>query len=105
MPSGLAYALLPHLRPGARPLGYPSLRALARRIHRDRAGHALQLRNATLSFQDRARPVIEVLAEDQASGSVRRIGFAWIAGADAFTGPQVLQAALSAEVPAAGVDR
>lgn len=100
MPPNTAYALLPRLAPGAKPCAYPSLRALAARIHRDRAGRALQLLPARVRFRDRDRDVTEVLALDEASGSTARLGFAWVAGGDWRT----LQAGLEALAAAASVE-
>lgn len=99
-PGGVRYALVPRMEPrGKKPFGYDSLAALARRIHRDRAGDALQLKPARLRFQDEIRDVVEILAED-AGGRVRRIGFAWIGGAHW----RVLEAALDAELPTARLE-
>lgn len=91
MPSDLRYALLTDLST-KRPWGFSTLAELARRVHRDRAGDALQLRPAVIEFRDGPRDVAEVLAED-AGGRVRRIGFAWLNGAHWRT----LEAALAAE--------
>ena len=94
-----AYALLPRLSQPVRPHVFPSLQALARRIHRERAGEALQLRPAQVRFRDRIRDVTEVLAVDEAGGRTRRIGYAWHAGRPA----EALRAALEATVPQAEV--
>ena len=94
------FALLPSLRPGAKPCGYASLRALAQRIHRERRGDALELKPAQVRFRDHPRDVTEVLARNEASGETRRIGFAWAAGKD-WT---ALQAALAAVAPTASVE-
>lgn len=74
------YALLPDLAYPAKPIVYPSIAALARRIHRDRRGEAIVLRPRYLEHGGRVRAVTEVLAEDQFAARHRRIGFAWTAG-------------------------
>lgn len=101
MPTGATYALLPELKPGAKPWTYPSLTALARRIHRDRRGEALHLEPGALRFRDRARDVVTVYAA--ADGRLRLIGHAWLAGVPYWSMVPVLSAALDALEPSAGV--
>lgn len=97
MPHGVQFALLPALEPTTKPWAFPSIDALARHIHRNRQGEALQLVRTKVRFRDCIRPVTEILAEDQVSGRTRRIGFAWIAGRDWTS----LQAALERAEPTA----
>jgi hypothetical protein len=89
LPSGVPYALFPNVQPRMKPFAYPSLDALARRIHRDRRGDALQLRTVTVRFKDRPRSAVQVMAED-IGGRTRLIGYAWLAGKPR----EVLEAAL-----------
>lgn len=89
LPSGVPYALVT-ARAGDKPWAFPSVAALARRIHRDRGPDALQLRPVKVRFRDRPRDAVQVYAVDQVGGRERLIGYAWISGRD-WT---VLQAAL-----------
>lgn len=94
MPQGASYALLSRVDGHTKPAIYPSLDALARRIHRDRGVRALELKPATVTFKDHARDCTEVLALDEGD-RIERIGFAWIARGDW----RVLQVALDAALP------
>lgn len=100
MPHGLTYALFPTLTPGRKPWGYPSLQALARRIHRDRAGDALQLHQEKVSFRDHVREVTAVYAEDPTSQRVRFLGYAWTGDRPR----EALEAALRQLQPVASVE-
>jgi hypothetical protein len=88
------YALIPSLEWPRKPLGFASIAALARHIHRQRGDDALELQTQQLQFQDRTRDVVEVLAID-VGGRARRIGLAWINGQHW----RVLEAALTAQIP------
>lgn len=79
LPSGVSYALVT-ARAAAKPFVYASLDALARRIHRDRAGEALQLQPVRIRFRDRPRPAVQVMALEQLACRTRLIGYAWISG-------------------------
>lgn len=81
VPAGIAYALVT-ARAGAKPFAYPSLAALARRIHADRAGDSLQLAPVRVRFQDGPRDAVQLKALDQTGGRERLIGYAWISGRD-----------------------
>lgn len=91
LPRGIDYALVT-AKAGGKPWAFDDLPALARRIHRDRAGEALQLRPVRIRFRDRPRDAVQVLALDQLGGRVRLIGYAWICGRSW----QALRAALDA---------
>ncbi|MDP3853176.1 hypothetical protein [Phenylobacterium sp.] len=93
------YALLANLHPLTKPMVFADLSALARRIHRDRQGQALQLRNdrVHLAFDGSIRRVVAVYGEDQVGQRTRFIGYAWLNGRDW----EALQAALDAAEPMA----
>lgn len=95
LPANAPYALLPQLEGQPKPAIVPSLKALARRIHRLRGADGLELRPTKVRFRDQVRDVTEVLAIEEASGRRRRIGFAWHAGRPW----QALQAALDETLP------
>ncbi|MES2034908.1 MAG: hypothetical protein V4466_12095 [Pseudomonadota bacterium] len=81
LPAGCPYALVTAAA-GAKPWAFPGLAQLARRIHRERAGEALQLRPVRVRFKDGPRDVVQVLCVDQVGGRERLIGYAWISGRD-----------------------
>lgn len=79
------YALFgPSARPGQKPTAYPSLKALAERIHRDRGDDALELRNDRMMVRGSAEPlaVVKVYAHNETSDRWRPLGWAWLRGAD-----------------------
>lgn len=100
MPEIALYALLPRLTMPGKPFVFPTLRALAKRILRDKGPEALELRAERIVYAGEIREVIDVLADDQAAGRRRRIGYAWIGGRPV----ESLRAALEAELPAAVFD-
>lgn len=94
------FALVPDARPGTKPTVYRSAEDLARRIHRERAGQALQLKDDRLLVRSEPAPrrVVAVYGLDQVGGRTRFIGYAWLKG----QGREALQAALEAVQPMAG---
>lgn len=94
------FALVPDARPGTKPTVYRSLDDLVRRIHRDRAGQALQLNDDRLFVRSEAAPrkVVAVYGLDQVGGRTRFIGYAWLKG----QGREALQAALADAEPVLG---
>ena len=93
------YALLTNLHPLTKPTVFPTLPALARRIHRDRLGQALMLRGdrVRLRHDNTIRPVVAVYGLDQVGNRTRFIGYAWLRGRDT----EALEAALDAIEPMA----
>ncbi len=94
------YALLTDVEtPGAKPRPFPTLAALARRIHADRRGEPLQLLDARLMLQGDAAPGRAGVAVYADTGESRRfIGWAYLGGGDRLA----LQAALFAAQPRVG---
>jgi hypothetical protein len=90
------FALLPKVGFGLKPVVFPTIYDLARRIHRDRGHEALDLQPATFRFAGAFWKGVEVLAIDQRSERTRRIGHAWISGRPI----EVLKAALDVELVA-----
>lgn len=96
VPSGYRFALVTadaHRKPAV----FHDLAQLARRIHADRDGEALQLTPVRVRFRDGPRHAVQVMAHD-AGGRARLIGYAWISGKPW----EALQAALDAADAAGG---
>jgi hypothetical protein len=93
MPHAVRYALLPELSPTAKPVVFPDLDSLARRIHRDRDGQTLDLTEIEdLELQGRpdATRGVAVWTLDAGNDRDRFLGFAWLDGG----GLQLLQLGL-----------
>jgi hypothetical protein len=96
MPATADYALLTSAQPSAKPWVFPTLDALARRIHRDRRGEALDLRTTKINVPPFGqRTVTAIYALDQVGGRARFLGYAWARGQSR----EALQAALQAVEP------
>lgn len=96
MPAEADYALLTSARPSAKPWVFPDIDGLARRIHRDRRGEALDLRTTKINVPPFGiRRVIAVYGQDQVGGRTRFIGYAWARGQSR----EALEAALQAVEP------
>ncbi len=82
MPVAYDFALLPDRAPRTKPAVFPDLPSLARRIHRDRLGQALQLRPDRVIVDGQVGPlsVIAIHAEDAAGNVTRFLGYAWLEG-------------------------
>lgn len=90
------YALLTTQATAAKPIAFPDIQALARRIHRERRGEALLLSPQTLRFQDgEIRKVTVVYGVDQIADRRRFIGYAWHKAGDW----RALEAAIEAVEP------
>lgn len=79
MPADAPFALFRSAQ--AKPLACPTLSALARRLHVERAGRGLELTEETVEFRDQPRTVVAVHTLGVDGQRERLVGYAWVGGA------------------------
>jgi hypothetical protein len=79
MPPDARFALFRSVR--EKPLAFTTLAALARRVHAERAGRAVELSEETVDFKDQPRAVVAVHTLGLDGMRDRLVGYAWLDGA------------------------
>lgn len=93
MPDDVRFALLPTFAPGMKPVVFPDLDALARKIQRDRGLAGLDMTEIEdLEFHGRpdAARGVQIWTTDASNSRDRFLGYAWLDGG----GLEVLMSAL-----------
>jgi len=95
MPQEADFALLKN--PLHKPLNFPTLAALARRIHADRLGRGLECVQQAVGWRDGTRIVVAIYRQGVDGERQTLIGYAWLGGTEADR--ERLEAALAAQQP------
>lgn len=95
---GARFALWPRFENSVLPFAFPSLAALARHIHRRRAGAGIALRPEAGSFRDGRRAVVRIDALGADGERHWLIGYAFLGGQS----QESLEAAMRENEPEAG---